>query len=307
MQKREYIKHASPLFKLVSIKFKNIDMKIAVTAANGQLGSSIINELKKDIGEDNVIGIVRSPEKATHLGVEIRKGDYNSREDFNAALEGVDSVILISGMDDPQKRIQQHRNVIEAAKQNGVKKIVYTSIVGDEKNNAFSPVVQSNRLTEEDVKSSGLAWAIGRNGIYIEPDLEYLETYKKDGEIRNCAGDGKCAYTSRTELAYAYTKMLIQDIHNGKTYNLVGEAISQKELAELINQVYGTQLVFNSVSIDAYTEERKQELGEFIGGVIAGIYTGIHDGAYDIPSDYEQATGRPHKQALEMMKEYYNQ
>ncbi len=212
--------------------------------------------------------------------------------------------MLISGMDDPQKRIQQHRNVIEAAKQNGVKKIVYTSIVGDEEKNAFSPVVQSNRLTEEDIKKSGLEWSIGRNGIYIEPDLAYIDTYKKQGEIKNCAGDGKCAYTSRSELGYAYAKMLIQDNHNNKTYNLVGEPISQKELAELINQVYNTQLVFNPISVEDYGKERKQELGEFIGGVIAGIYKGINDGVYDIYSDYEKATGRPYKSALEMIREF---
>jgi len=281
-------------------------MKIAVTAANGQLGSSVVNELKKQIGKKNVIGIVRSLEKASHLGIEVRKGDYNSPDDFNTALKGIDRVLLISGMDDPQKRIQQHRNVIEAAKKNGVKKIVYTSIVGDEEKNAFSPVVQSNRLTEEDVKNSGLDWSIGRNGIYIEPDLEYIDTYKKEGEIRNCAGEGKCAYTCRSELGYAYAKMLIQDIHNNKTYNLVGEPISQKELAELINQVYNTQLVFNPISVDDYAKERKQELGEFIGGVITGIYKGINDGVYNIHSDYEKAAGRPYKSSIEMIKSFKN-
>jgi NAD(P)H dehydrogenase (quinone) len=277
-------------------------MKIAVTAANGQLGSAIINELKTKIGETNVIGIVRSPEKAAHLGVELRKGDYSSRSDFNTALEGVNTVMLISGMDDPKKRIQQHRNVIEAAKQNSVSKLVYTSIIGAEENNAFSPIVQSNRLTEDDVKQSGLNWVIGRNGIYIEPDLEYLETYIKEGGIRNCAGNGKCAYTSRSELGFAYANMLTDDRHNSKTYNLVGEAISQNDLAQLINQVYQTQLSFHSMSVDAYEKERKQALGDFIGGVIAGIYTGIRDGAYNIPSDYETAADRPYKSALEMIK-----
>lgn len=281
-------------------------MKIAITAANGQLGTSTINELKREIGKENVIGIARSPEKASHLGIEIRKGDYTNREDFNTALKGIDSVLLISGMDAPQKRIQQHRNVIEAAKQNGVKKIIYTSIVGDEEKNAFSPVVQSNRLTEEDVKISGLDWSIGRNGIYIEPDLEYIDTYKKEGEIRNCAGDGKCAYTSRSELGYAYTKMLLEDIHNNKTYNLVGEPISQKELTELINQVYNTQLLFNPISIEDYAKERKQELGEFIGGVITGIYEGINNGVYNISSDYEKAAGRPYKSTIELIREFNN-
>jgi NAD(P)H dehydrogenase (quinone) len=277
-------------------------MKIAVTAANGQLGSSIVNELIKEIGMENVIGIVRTPEKASHLGIEVRKGDYNSREDFNAALKGIDSVLLISGMDDPQKRIQQHRNVIEAAKQNGVKKIVYTSIIGDEEETAFSPIVKSNRQTEKDVQESGLNWVIGRNGIYIEPDLEYIDTYVKEGEIRNCAGDGKCCYTSREELGFAYTQMLLDEEHNGNTYNLAGEPITQTQLAELINQVFNTNLTYNSVPVDIYEKERKAELGDFIGTVIAGIYNGIGDGVNDLPSDFKKVAGRPHKSAIEMMQ-----
>lgn len=96
-------------------------MKIAVTAASGNLGSAIINRLKKEIENEDIIGIARTPEKAESLGVEIRKGDYNSKEDFILALKGIDAVLLVSGMDHPDTRIQQHRNIIEAAKENGVK------------------------------------------------------------------------------------------------------------------------------------------------------------------------------------------
>ncbi len=212
--------------------------------------------------------------------------------------------MLLSGMDEPHQRIQQHRNVIEAAKNNGVKKIVYTSIIGTEEGNAFSPIVQSNRQTEKDIQNSGLDWAIGRNGIYIEPDLEYIDTYVKEGEIRNCAGEGKCAYTSRTELGYAYANMLTDDKYNGQIYNLVGEPITQAQLADSINQVYGTNLIFNSVSVEAYTKERKAELGDFMGTIIAGIYEGIRNGANNVNSDYEKASGRSHKTALEIIKEF---
>lgn len=277
-------------------------MKIAVTSTSGKLGASIVKHLIDEIGKEQVIGIARTPEKATHLGVEIRKGDYNNKQDFDVALKGVDAVLLVSGMDEPQKRIIQHRNVIEAAKNNGVKKIVYTSIIGAEENNAFSPIVQTNRQTEKDIRNSGLKWVIGRNGIYIEPDLEYLDTYIKEGEIRNCAADGKCTYTSREELGYAYAKMLLEDKHNGNTYNLVGEGISQTELAESINKVYTTNLVYNSVSVKDYAIERKSDLGEFMGTIIAGIYEGIKNGANDVPSDFEKAAGRSHKSSLEMVK-----
>lgn len=278
-------------------------MKIAVTSVSGNLGSAIAKQLIQEVGKDNVIGIARTPEKAKHLGIEIRKGDYNSKEQFNNALLGIEKLVIISGMDAPEKRIQQHRNIIEAAKANSVKKIVYTSIVGDEEKTAFSPIVKSNRQTEKDIQNSGLDWVIGRNGIYIEPDLEYIETYKKLGEIRNCAGDGKCTYTSRNELGYAYAKMLIEEKHSKKVYNLVGEPITQAKLADYINQVYNTKLVFNSVSVEDYTTERKAELGDFIGTVIAGIYEGILNGVYNVNSDYEKAAGRLHKPTLKIIEE----
>ncbi|MGY8909862.1 MAG: SDR family NAD(P)-dependent oxidoreductase, partial [Flavobacteriales bacterium] len=196
------------------------------------------------------------------------------------------------------------RTAIEAAKQNDLPKIVYTSIIGAEENNAFSPIVQTNKQTEKDIRESGLDWAIGRNGIYIEPDLEYLDTYIKEGEIRNCAENGKCAYTSRVELGYAYAKMLIENKHNGNTYNLVGEAITQTELTNYINKVFDTKLVFNPVSEKDYLEERKAALGDFIGTVIGGIYQGIKEGANDVSSDFEKATGRKHATPLEMMESF---
>ncbi|MDL5512166.1 SDR family oxidoreductase [Arenibacter sp. M-2] len=280
-------------------------MKIAVTSVSGHLGASIAKALIQEIGRDNVIGIARTPEKAKHLGVEVRKGDYNSREDFDVALKGVDKVLLVSGMDQPQKRIQQHRNVIEAARLNGVQKIVYTSIVGDEENTAFSPVVKSNRQTEEDVRNSGLQWIIGRNGIYIEPDLEYIDTYVEEGGITNCAGDGKCAYTSREELGFAYAQLLLNEELNGQTLNLVGEAITQTQLAEYINQVYKTNLKYATVSVEDYKKERQAALGEFLGTIISGIYEGIANGANEVVSDFEKAAGRPHKSPLAMIGNYH--
>lgn len=279
-------------------------MKIAVTSVSGQLGSAIARQLMKTIGKDHLVGIARTPEKAQHLGIEVRKGDYNSREQFNNSLVGIDAVLLVSGMDAPDKRIEQHRNIIEAAKQNKVSKIIYTSIIGAEKGSAFSPIVQSNRQTESDIKNSGLNYVIGRNGIYIEPDLEYIETYVKDGEIRNSAGIGKCTYTSRKALAIAYTKMLTEEKHNGNTYNLVGEAITQAELANYINTVYNTNLSYRAISINAYTKERQKALGEFLGTVIGGIYESMHNGAYDVKSDYQKVAGVPHPRALELIKAY---
>lgn len=270
-------------------------MKIAVTAAGGQLGKAVIRSLQTEHPEVDLIGLARTPQKAQDLGVEILAGDYNDLAGLEDSLQSVDAVLLVSGMDEPSKRIEQHRNVIRAARANGVKRIVYTSIQGAEEGTAFSPVVQSNRTTEADVRDSGLDWVIGRNGIYIEPDIDYIDEYRKQGSIANCAADGRCGYTTRAELARAYAEMLLQDAHVGKTFNLHGEAITQYQLADYMNQAFGTSLSYSPMSVEAFRQDRIAELGEFLGTVIAGIYQGIREGKADNPSDYRQAAGREHE------------
>lgn len=281
-------------------------MKIAITAANGQLGSAIVNELKKHIDSSDIIGIARSPEKANHLGIEIRKGDYSDRLSFFKALKGIEVLLIVSGNDHPEKRIEQHRNIIEAAKENGIRKIVYNSIYGLEDKCAFDDIIKSNRQTEKDVQDSGMQWSIGRNGLYIDADIEALEDYKNAGAIANSAGNGKCAYTSREELAHAYMNLILNDELNGEIYNLCGEPITQTELANLLNERFDISLKYEALSIEAYFKDRQNVHGEFFGKIIGGIYEGIHNGAFEIQSDFEKVTGRKHLSVKRMLKRLTN-
>ena len=269
-------------------------MKIAVTAASGQLGTAIVEATSRLVGQDSVIAVARTPDKAKTLGVEVRAGSYDDRSALEQAFKGIDTVLLVSGMDAPDRRIVQHRHVIEAAKAAGVRKMVYTSVQGPLTDSAFAPIVQSNRQTEEDLKASGLDWVIGRNGIYIEPDVEYIDKYAAQGEIANCAGGGLCGYTTRPELAFAYARMLAQPQHSGKTYKLHGEVITQATLAQHLSDAFGVKLCYRDMDVAAYRAERIAELGEFVGNVIARIYQGIRAGAYDARSDFALAAGREH-------------
>ena len=88
--------------------------------------------------------------------------------------------------------------------------------------------------------------------------------------------------------------MLTEERHNGLTYNLHGEAITQYELAEYLNSAFGTDLTYTPMTVEEYRKDRVAELGEFFGTVIAGIYQGIRDGEADNPSHYLEAAGREH-------------
>lgn len=270
-------------------------MTIAVTAVTGHLGTAIAHALIAMNTGEAIVGLARSPDKAKSLGIEVRPGNYDDAKQLTASLAGVDTLLLVSGMAAPDARIGQHRNVINAAKAAGVRKIVYTSVQGADEGTSFSPIIQSNRQTEADLRDSGLDWVIGRNGIYIEPDVEYIETYRKAGEIANCAGDGRCGYTTRPELAYAYARILTETAHNGHTYYLHGAPLTQSELADYMNGAFGTSLIYRPMTVGDYEADRTAELGEFMGPIIAGIYQGIRDGALDNPSDFENTAGRPHQ------------
>jgi NAD(P)H dehydrogenase (quinone) len=61
---------------------------IAVTGASGHLGQLVIEQLLQKVPANQVIAIVRSPDKAQGLaarGVQVRKGDYNAPATLDAA------------------------------------------------------------------------------------------------------------------------------------------------------------------------------------------------------------------------------
>lgn len=268
-------------------------MRIAITSASGQLGHATIKALDALKGDHTVIGLARTPAKAADLGIEVRPGDYDAPDQLQASLAGVDTVMLISGNQDPAARVNQHRNVIAAAKGAGLRKIVFTSVQGTD-GASEGPVGASYIQSEADIRNSGLAYVIGRNGVYIEPDVEYVDTYAKAGAIVNSAGEGRCGYTTRPELGFAYAKLLTEDICNGQTLNLHGTPLTQSELARHLAAAFDIGLEYRALSAEDYLQDRTAELGPMLGPIIAGIYDNIRNGGLDNPSDFLAAAGRMH-------------
>jgi len=220
-------------------------MKIAITGATGQLGRIVVAQLQQKVSADQIIAIVRSRQKAADLGVEAREADYEKPETLDTALKGVDTLLLISG-NEIGKRASQHKNVIDAAKKAGVRRIVYTSLLRAD--NSTLSLAPEHLATEAALKTSGIPFTILRNGWYTENYTGSIAGALAGGAFVGSAGEGKISSAARKDYAAAAVAVLTSEGHEGKVYELAGdEAYSLQELAAELSRQTGKQIPYKNL------------------------------------------------------------
>lgn len=225
---------------------------IAVTGATGQLGRLVIEQLKVRAPAETLVALVRDPAKAADLGVQVRAADYDKPEALATALAGVDVLLLISS-DAIGERVRQHRNVIEAAKAAGVKRIAYTSILHADETPIGLGV--EHRATEALIRDSGLAYTLLRNSWYLENYAGAIAGALHAGAFVGSAGEGRISAATRADYADAAAVVLTSEGHAGKTYELAGdEAFTMAELAAEASRQTGRTLPYNNLPEAAYAE-----------------------------------------------------
>ncbi|AKP51613.1 SDR family oxidoreductase [Cyclobacterium amurskyense] len=268
-------------------------MKIAVTGASGKLGRLVIEELKERTSAENIVALVRNPQKVADLGVEAREFDYDQAAQQSTTLKGVDKLLLISG-NEIGKRLPQHINVIEAAKNAGIKTIVYTSLL--KADSSTLGLAGEHIGTEEVLKKSGIPHVILRNGWYTENYTESLQAVIGLGTLYGSSGDGKISSATRGDYAAAAATVLTSEGQEGKVYELAGdEAFTMSDYAAEISRQTGKDIPYVNLPESDYAQALiKSGLPEGLAQFLASSHVSTEKGdLFDDGHQLSKLIGRP--------------
>jgi uncharacterized protein YbjT (DUF2867 family) len=260
---------------------------IAVTGATGDLGGRVARDLAiRGIGQRL---IVRDPNAAPQLpGADVAVASYEDSEAMARALEGIGTLLLVSGHEDPD-RISVHRKAVEGARLAGVDRIVYTSFMGAAPNATF-PFARDHSATELAIREAGISLTSMRNSLYADVAPRFVGS---DGVIRAPAGHGRLAWVARADVARLAAVLLVEPGHEGQIYDVSGpHAIDLHETARILTKATRRAITYHAETPDEARASRAGNPDWLVEGWI-GSYLMLDTGEGSVTSHtIEQLTGQ---------------
>lgn len=232
---------------------------ILVTGATGMFGGSVSDQLvERGVP---LRAMTSNPGRAAQLkrpGVDPVVADMDRPETLRDVMVGVDTVFLVSPMDD---RVQvREGNVLEAAQRAGVRRIV--KLYGAVEHHG-DPLGSLHDASVDAIRRSGLEWALLSPTSVLETSLlSMIPWIEEVGAVMASAGEGKVAHAAVADVGRAGAAVLAERRENGRNYVITGpELLSLGQLCEILSRVTDRSIPY----IDVPDEELERLLVEEAG------------------------------------------
>lgn len=309
-------------------------MKYIITGCNGKLGGRIAENMIKSAPTKNLIFTCPQPDSIPaqiqnrwlNLGIQIRPANYDNYNEMVESFRGGDRILIVSGVLIGEKRVQQHKNVINAAIAAGVKHITYISFLGaTDPKYAHVYVTPDHTQTEhylaEVCATNAIEFNVMRNNLYME---NYLTTSVMLALISGnkwytTAGEGKATYIAKDDSALAAAALLLGAGEKNKAYNITGrESISQRDICKIVSHESGINIEYCPVDNDTFfhyldsigiPRDTDQDFSHspvpWCGNDMVTNEASIAEGLMDVVSDdFERLTLQKAKAAQELIANY---
>lgn len=278
---------------------------ILITGASGKLGQLITEQALKVFPSEEIAVSVRNASKVQHLadkGITIREADFKKPETLSSAFEGITQLIVVSANGQGQELVDAHTNVINAAKESGVERLIYTSQIGSAAQSHFQPMVDHYN-TEKLLEESGLNFVSSRHGFYADSGAQFFFGGLHDGKLY-LPKDGPVNWTSHEDLSEGIVKIL-QDKDFSEKYPLLTAetAMTMEEIAH----AYDSSIERVVISDDQYREalDNVPNLPEELKQMFLDIFHASVDGDFDKSSPLlKDLLGREPKDIVTFLKEH---
>ncbi|HEX8408044.1 MAG TPA: NAD(P)H-binding protein [Thermoanaerobaculia bacterium] len=280
-------------------------MRIGISGASGQLGSATIAALKSRSADAQVIGVSRSPEKATALGIEGRFGDFDAPESLTKAFSGLDRLLIIPSSDmRPGVRATQGITAIERAVEAGVEHIVLMSSLGTR--HADVPHLWESYFgPEQALMRSAKQWTILRMAYYAESFMDEVRMSLPQGTHASTS-NARVNFVSRNDVAAAAAGILATEGHHGAIYQATGPAALDGEArAALVAKATGKNFAFAAVPAEQYGQALTAAgLPPFVVDAVLSIQQMWSVGGFDVTTgDVERLSGRAPRSLEDVLQE----
>jgi NADH dehydrogenase len=223
---------------------------ILVTGGTGFVGPKVVHALRSE--ELPVRVLARKPEKQDQLrawGCEVVQGDMTDAESLRRAVEGCDTLvhlvaILLGSREDFDRiMIQGTRDLVDAAKEAGVRRIVLQSALGVEEGKELTAYFAAKWEGEQSVKHSGLGHVIfrpsfifGRDGGILPQQIRLV----RYSPVTPILGRHQMQPLWTDDLASFFLQAVTAPETADRTFDLGGpDRLTWAELHEQIRRVLG--------------------------------------------------------------------
>jgi uncharacterized protein YbjT (DUF2867 family) len=276
---------------------KKMKRKILLTGATGTIGTELAPRLAAH-GTVALRVFVRNSEQSSYLqtrGVEVVEGFFEDAVSLRVALEGIDTVVLITPFS--PSAVDQAHTAIVLAQETGVRRIVRLSVVMADPNGPSDSYRQHGR-TDAEIQASGLTYTIVRPNTFMQNLFSpMVTTIRSDNTIRATLGAGRFGMIDTRDIVDVFENVLLSDAYDGQILTLTGpDSISLYEAARIFSQVLGREITYAPVSPDE-TEQWFREswgLDGWYVTVLCDYSVAFRRNHQDFTTDeVERVTGHP--------------
>lgn len=222
---------------------------IAVSGATGTVGRAVVDELTGGSGSGRrVRRLTRRPGTPAGEAVEDVRFSFTEPHTWPAAFAGVDRLFLVR----PPDLVAVTRDLlpaVAAARDAGVRRVVFLSVLGAERN----PLLPHRRV-ERWLDTSGLAATHLRAGNFLQNlTTVHADDIRLRDQLVVPAGEATMSYVDARDVAAVAAACLLDRAPVRGAHDLTGpEAIDHHRVARALTDALGRPITYNRPSLPAY-------------------------------------------------------